>query len=297
MEQLVDRVAGLDVHRDTVVATVRRPRRGGGRAAKTLTFATTVAELTALGDWLVAEGVELAGMESTGVYWKPVYFQLEERIPQIWLLNAEHLHNVPGRKTDAADSAWIAQLLEHGLVAPSFVPPAPIRELRDLTRHRRVLIEERTRVIQRLEKALQDAGIKLTSVASTLLCKSGRAILDALLAEISDPVELAELAKGRLRAKIPALQEALRGHFQVEHHGILVAQMLAHVDFLDESLAELNARLEETLADYEPVLQRVMSIPGVGRKTAIGLLAEIGADMRDRRGHERVSHPGAPGLL
>jgi transposase len=236
-------------------------------------------------------------MESTGVYWKPVYFLLEERIPQIWLLNAEHLHNVPGRKTDVADSAWIAQLLEHGLVAPSFVPPAPIRRLRDLTRHRRVLIEERTRVIQRLEKALQDAGIKLTSVASTLLTKTGRAILDALLAGISDPVELAELARGRLRAKIPALQEALRGQFQVEHHGILVAQMLAHVDFLDESLAELNARLEETLADYEPVLQRVMSIPGVGRKTAIGLLAEIGADMRDRRGHERVSHPGAPGLL
>ena len=169
MDQLVQRCAGLDVHRDTVVATVRRPRPGGGRATKTLTFATTTAELTALGDWLVAERVELVGMESTGVYWKPVYFLLEERIARVWLLNAEHLHNVPGRKTDVADSAWIAQLLEHGLVAPSFVPPAPIRELRDLTRHRRVLIEERTRVIQRLEKVLQDAGIKLSSVASTLL--------------------------------------------------------------------------------------------------------------------------------
>src|SRR3954463_10074540 len=279
MEQLVDRVAGLDVPRDTVVATVRRPRPGGGRAAKTLTFATTVAELTALGDWLVAEGVELAGMESTGVYWKPVYFLLEERIPPIWLLNAGHLHNVPRRKTDVADSAWIAQLLEHGLVAPSFVPPAPIRELRDLTRHRRVLIEERTRVIQRLEKVLQDAGIKLSSVASTLLTKSGRAILDALLAGISDPAELADLAKGRLRSKIPALQEALRGSFQVEHHGILVAQMLAHVDFLDESITELDARIEATVADYQPVLQRVMTIPGMARKTAISLLAEIGADM------------------
>src|SRR3954452_3479064 len=162
---------------------------------------------------------------------------------------------------------------------PSFVPPAPIRRLRDLTRHRRVLIEERTRVIQRLEKALQDAGIKLTSVASTLLTKTGRAILDALLAGESDPVQLAELARGRLRAKIPALQEALRGCFRVEHHGILVAQMLAHVDFLDESLAELDARIETAVADYQPVLQRVMTIPGVGRKTAIGLLAEIGADM------------------
>jgi transposase len=279
MDQLVQRCAGLDVHRDTVVATVRRPRPGGGRATKTLTFATTTAELTALGDWLVAERVELVGMESTGVYWKPVYFLLEERIARVWLLNAEHLHNVPGRKTDVADSAWIAQLLEHGLVAPSFVPPAPIRELRDLTRHRRVLIEERTRVIQRLEKVLQDAGIKLSSVASTLLTKSGRAILDALLAGLSDPVQLAELAKGRLRSKIPALQEALAGDFRVAHHGILVAQMLAHVDFLDESIAELDGRIERLVTDYEPMLQRVVTIPGVARKTAISLLAEIGADM------------------
>ena len=279
MDQLVQRCAGLDVHRDTVVATVRRPRPGGGRATKTLTFATTTAELTALGDWLVAERVELVGMESTGVYWKPVYFLLEERIARVWLLNAEHLHNVPGRKTDVADSAWIAQLLEHGLVAPSFVPPAPIRELRDLTRHRRVLIEERTRVIQRLEKVLQDAGIKLSSVASTLLTKSGRAILDALLAGLTDPVQLAELAKGRLRSKIPALQEALAGDFRVAHHGILVAQMLAHVDFLDESIAELDGRIERLVTDYEPMLQRVVTIPGVARKTAISLLAEIGADM------------------
>src|SRR3954465_2727804 len=279
MDQLVERCAGLDVHRDTVVATVRRPRPDGGRASKTLTFATTAAELVALGDWLVAEDVDLVGMESTGVYWKPVYFLLEDRVPRVWLLNAEHLHNVPGRKTDVADSAWIAQLLEHGLVAPSFVPPPPIRELRDLTRHRRVLIEERTRVIQRLEKVLQDAGIKLTSVASTLLCKSGRASLDALLAGSSDPAELAELAKGRLRAKMPALQEALAGEFRVAHHGILVAQMLAHVDFLEDSLAGLDARIEATVADYEPVLQRVVTIPGVARKTAISLLAEIGADM------------------
>jgi transposase len=279
MDQLVQRCAGLDVHRDTVVATVRRPRPGGGRATKTLTFATTTAELTALGDWLVAERVELVGMESTGVYWKPVYFLLEERIARVWLLNAEHLHNVPGRKTDVADSAWIAQLLEHGLVAPSFVPPAPIRELRDLTRHRRVLIEERTRVIQRLEKVLQDAGIKLSSVASTLLTKSGRVILDALLAGLTDPVQLAELAKGRLRSKIPALQEALAGDFRAAHHGILVAQMLAHVDFLDESIAELDGRIERLVTDYEPMLQRVVTIPGVARKTAISLLAEIGADM------------------
>jgi transposase len=279
VEQVVEFCAGLDVHRDTVVATVRRPRPTGGRSVKTLTFPTTTPGLVALGDWLVAEGVILVGMESTGVYWKPVYFMLEDRIAQVWLLNAEHLRNVPGRKTDVADSAWIAQLVEHGLVAPSFVPPAPIRELRDLTRHRRTLVEERTRVVQRLEKVLQDAGIKLSSVASTLLTKSGRAILDALLAGLSDPVQLAELAKGRLRSKIPALQEALAGDFRVAHHGILVAQMLAHVDFLDESIAELDGRIERLVTDYEPMLQRVVTIPGVARKTAISLLAEIGADM------------------
>jgi transposase len=177
-----------------------------------------------------------------------------------------------------ADSAWIAQLVEHGLVRPSFVPPASIRELRDLTRHRRTLVEERTRVVQRLEKVLQDAGIKLSSVASTVLSKSGRAILDALLDGTTDPVELAELAKGRLRSKIPALREALTGTFRVEHHGILVAQMLAHVDFLDEAIAELDRRIAVTVEPYEPVLERVVTIPGVARKTAISLVAEIGVD-------------------
>src|SRR4051795_346404 len=155
MDQLVERCAGLDVHRDTVVATVRRPRPGGGRASTTLTFSTTTAELTALGDWLLAEEVDLVGMESTGVYWKPVYFLLEERIPQVWLLNAEHLHNVPGRKTDVADSAWIAQLLEHGLLRPSFVPPPDIRRLRMLTRYRVQLMGDRTREAIRLELMLE----------------------------------------------------------------------------------------------------------------------------------------------
>jgi transposase len=279
VEQVVEFCAGLDVHRDTVVATVRRPRPTGGRSVKTLTFPTTTPGLVALGDWLVAEGVILVGMESTGVYWKPVYFMLEDRIAQVWLLNAEHLRNVPGRKTDVADSAWIAQLVEHGLVAPSFVPPAPIRELRDLTRHRRTLVEERTRVVQRLEKVLQDAGIKGSSVASTVLTKSGRAILAALLAGVSDPGELAELAKGRLRSKIPALRRALTGTFRVDHHGILVAQMLAHVDFLDEAIGQLDTRIDATVAVYEPVLEHLVTIPGVARKTAIALVAEIGVDM------------------
>jgi transposase len=280
MDELIERCSGLDVHRDTVVATVRSPKpTGAGRAVATRTFSTTTSGLIALGDWLAAERVELVGMESTGVYWKPVFFLLEQRVARVWLLNAEHLRNVPGRKTDVADSAWIAQLVEHGLVAPSFVPPPPIRELRDLTRHRRVLVEERTRSIQRLDKTLQDAGIKLTSVASSLLTKSGRAILDAMLTGVIDPVALADLAKGRLRSKIPALQQALSGEFRVAHHGILVAQMLAHVDFLEESITTLDAQIDSVIAQFEPVLQRLITIPGVARKTAVSLLAEIGADM------------------
>ena len=279
MEQLIECCAGLDVHRDTVVVTIRTPGPGRSRRVATRTFPTTAGGLDELGDWLVAEGVELAGMESTGVYWKPVFFALEDRIDQVWLLNAEHLRNVPGRKTDVADSMWIAELVEHGLVRPSFVPPADIRALRDLTRYRRTLVEERTRAIQRLEKVMQDAGIKLTSVASTLLGKSGRAIIDALLAGVSDPEVLAELAKGRLRSKVPALRQALAGEFRVEHHGLLVAQMLAHIDFLDESLTAIDTKIESAVTVHAAVIERLSTIPGVARKSAIALIAEIGVDM------------------
>ena len=281
VDVLVERCAGLDVHRDTVVATVRVPATVKGRPRReqsTRTFATTTAGITALGDWLAEHRITRVGMESTGVYWKPVYYLLEDQL-EVWLINAEHLHNVPGRKTDVADSAWIAQMVEHGLVRPSFVPPPPIRELRDLTRHRRTLVEERTRVVQRLEKVLQDAGIKLTSVASALLTKSGRAILDALLAGESDPQVLADLARGRLRAKIPALREALAGRFRAGHHGLLVAQMLAHIDFLDAAIAELDTELAAAAEPFRPILERLTTIPGVSERTAIMLLAECGADM------------------
>jgi transposase len=178
-----------------------------------------------------------------------------------------------------ADSAWIAQMVEHGLVRPSFVPPPPIRELRDLTRHRRTLVEERTRVVQRLEKVMQDAGIKLTSVASALLTKSGRAIMEALLAGQADPDTLADLARGRLRGKIPALREALAGRFRVAHHGLLVAQMLAHVDFLDAAIAELDTHLARVVVPFTATLKRLRTIPGVSERTATALLAECGADM------------------
>ncbi len=278
MDVLIERCAGLDVHRDIVVATVRRPGPGGGRRSETRTFATMTGSLEDLSEWLAAESVTLVGMESTGVYWKPVYYVLEERFP-VWVINAEHLRNVPGRKTDVADSVWIAQLIEHGLVSPSFVPPRRVRLLRDMTRHGRRLTEERTRTIQRLEKMLQDAGIKLTSVASTILGKTGRAILAALLGGEEDPTVLAELAKGRLRPKIPALRQALAHRFRLEHHGVLVAQQLAHVDFLDELIAETYQRVEVGLRPVTDLVDLVMTIPGVGRRVAEVLIAEVGLDM------------------
>ena len=278
MDVLIERCAGLDVHRDTVVATVRRPGPGGTRRSETRTFTTMTGQLEMLADWLTEQKVTLVGMESTGIYWKPVYYVLEDRFP-IWVINAEHLRNVPGRKTDVADSVWIAQLIEHGLVSPSFVPPRNVRLLRDVTRHGRRLTEERTRAIQRLEKVLQDAGIKLTSVASTILGKTGRAILAALLAGEEDPAVLAELAKGRLRPKIPALREALTHRFRPEHHGALIAQMLAHIDFLEASIAETYQRVEVLLRPVAATVELVMTIPGVGRRVAEVLIAEVGLDM------------------
>ena len=278
VDVLIERCAGLDVHRDTVVVTVRVPGPGGGRRSRTKTFVTMTGQLHKLSDWLAEENVTLVGMESTGVYWKPVYYVVEERFP-VWVINAEHLRNVPGRKTDVADSVWIAQLVEHGLVSPSFVPPRPIRLLRDLTRHGLRLTEERTRTIQRLEKVPQDAGIKLTSVASTILGKTGRAILAALLAGEEDPAVLAELAKGRLRPKIPALREALTHRFRLEHHGLLLARMLAHVDFLETSIAETYQQVDVLLRPVAQVVELVMTIPGVGRRVAEVLIAEVGVDM------------------
>jgi transposase len=194
MELLIERCAGLDVHKASVTATVWIPDQVGGRLQQTRSFRATTAGLVLLGDWLASFGVTVVGMESTGVYWRPVYYLLEDDF-QCWLLNAAHLRNVPGRKTDVADSVWICQLVEHGLVRPSFVPPKPIRELRDLTRYRKALIQERTREAQRLQKVLEDAGIKLGTVASDVLGVSGRAMLDALVAGTHDPVVLAELAR------------------------------------------------------------------------------------------------------
>jgi transposase len=277
MERVVERCAGLDVHRDTVMACVRVPGVDGERVQDLREYGTTTVELLALRDSLMAWGVTVVAMESTGVYWKPVFYLLEDDM-ECWLLNAKHLKNVPGRKTDVADAAWIAQLVEHGLVRPSFVPPRPIRELRNLTRYRKALIQERTRESQRLDKILQDAGVKLSSVASRTLGVSGKAMLEALVAGTRDPEALADLARGKLRAKIPQLRDALTGRFS-EHHALIVGELLAHLDYLEEAAGRLSVAIEELIAPFADQVALLRTIPGVDRRTAEVLLAEIGPDM------------------
>jgi transposase len=277
MEQLIERCCGLDVHRDTVASCVRVPGPKGKRQQEVRTFGTTTAELLALRDWLEAHGVTHVAMESTGVYWKPVFYVLEEAFTCL-LVNAAHIKQVPGRKTDVKDCVWIAQCLECGLLRGSFVPPAPIRELRDLTRHRRVLIEERTRAANRLHKLLQDAGIKLASVATNILGVSGRAMLEALVHGTTDPEVLADLARGRLRKKLPALREALAGRFR-PHHAFLVSQLLAHMDYLEEAISAVSTEVEGRLAPFAQHLTHLDTIPGIDRRTAEVLIAELGVDM------------------
>jgi transposase len=277
MDQLIERCCGLDVHRDTVASCVRGPGPNGKRQQEVRTFGTTTAELLALRDWLEAHGVTHVAMESTGVYWKPVFYVLEEAFTCL-LVNATHIKQVPGRKTDVKDCAWIAQCLECGLLRGSFVPPAPIRELRDLTRHRRVLIEERTRAANRVHKLLQDAGIKLASVATNILGVSGRAMLEALVHGTTDAEVLANLARGRLRKKLPALREALAGRFR-PHHAFLVSHLLAHVDYLEEAIAAVSAEVDGRLAPFAQHLTQLDTIPGIDRRTSEVLIAELGVDM------------------
>lgn len=277
METVVRRCAGLDVHQETVVASVRCIDDDGVLQQQVLTFGTTTQELLRLSSWLSSFGVTLVGMESTGVYWKPVYYLLESDF-ECWLLNAQHLRNVPGRKTDVADAAWIAQLVAHGLVRPSFVPPPPIREARELTRYRKQLLQERSREVQRLQKTLEDAGIKLGAVVSDIMGKSARAMLQALLNGTSDPELLAELALGQLRKKRPALRQALEGRFSSVHR-VMVAEILAHVDYIDETVDRLGEEIGRTIAPFADKAELLDTIPGVNRRTAEVLIAEMGTDM------------------
>jgi len=278
MEQVIERCCGLDVHKQTVVACVRVPGPDGTRVQQVRTFGTTAAELLTLRDWLEAQAVTQVAMESTGIYWKPIFYVLEEAFTCV-LANAAHIAQVPGRKTDVKDCAWIAQLLEHGLIRASFIPPPPVRELRDLTRYRKAVIQDRSRAANRLHKVLEDAGIKLASVATDVLGVSGRAMLTALVEGTTDPGVLADLARGTLRRKLPALRQALAGRFR-PHHGFLVGQLLAHLDYLDEAIATLSTQIEAAITPFAAMVTRLDSIPGVSQRTAEVLIAEIGVDMR-----------------
>lgn len=278
MDKVFERVGGLDVHRDTVKACVRIAEPGTGAREEVQTFGTMTADLLAMRDWLQAHGVTHVAMESTGVLWKPVYYTLEEDFT-VLLVNAAHMRNVPGRKTDVMDCAWIAQLLQHGLLKPSFVPPKPIRDLRDLTRHRKVLTQARVAEVQRLHKLLQDAGIKLSSVATNILGASGRAMIGALLKGTTDPEALSNLAKGRLRAKMDALGRALLGRFR-KHHAFLAGEILAHIDYLEESMERITQELEESIRPFGQEVERLKTIPGVQDKTAQAIVSEIGVDMK-----------------
>ena len=280
MERMLERCAGLDVHKKTVTACVRVPGAHGDRTQHVRTFDTTTAALLVLRDWLAAHAITHVAMESTGARESiggPSTMSSKTRSP-VSSPTPRRSPKCPGRKTDVKDGVWIAQLLEPGLMRASFVPPAPIRELRDLTRSRKVLIQERTRPAHRLHKVLEDAGITLISVARRRLGVSGRAMLDALVAGTTDPEVLADLARGRLRKKRPALRQALVGRFR-SHHAFLVSQLLAPVDDLDEAIQTSGGHLDEVLVPFTDELARLDTIRGINQRTAEVVIAEIGVDM------------------
>lgn len=277
MEGMIERCAGLDIHQATIVATVRVPDEGGGRRVVTQTFGTMTVDLLAVREWVQAYGVTHVAMESTGVYWKPIYYLLEDGFT-VLLINMQHLKQVPGRKSDVKDSEWLAQLLECGLLRGSLVPPPPIRDLRDLTRYRKKQIEDRTQEVNRLYRVLEEAGLKLASVMTDVMGRSGRAMLDALLTGTTDPLVLAELARGRLRAKIPALRAALRGPFRA-HHAFLIGQILSKIDFLEEAITQLSEEIDQQLGPFATTVERLTTIPGWGRRTATTVFVETGGDM------------------
>jgi transposase len=277
MELLIPRCAGMDVHQATVVVTVRAPGDTGARRSVTETFGTMTPDLLALREWLQAHGVTHVAMESTGVYWKPVYYVLEDAFTLL-VINMHDLKRVPGRKTDVKDSEWLAQLLECGLLKSSFVPPPPIRDLRDLTRYRVQQVRDQAQETNRLHKVLEDAGVKLSTVVSDVMGVSGRAMLAALLEGTRDPVALADLARGRLRSKLPALQRALQGRFR-PHHAFLLRQIMSKIDFLEETIAQLTEEIDTRVRPFEPMLTALDTIPGVDRIAAISIVAETGGDM------------------
>jgi len=298
-------VAGLDVHKKTVVATRMRLTKDDRAEWETKAFDTTTPALLELLDWLLEWGITHVAMESTGDFWKPVYNVLEGTF-ELLVVNAKHVKHVPGRKTDAKDSEWLAELMMHGLLKASFIPPEPQRALRDMTRYRTTLVQERARVVNRVQKLLEGANIKLSSVATDIMGVSARAMLDEIVAGQADTAQMAELAKGRMRNKIPELEKALTGRVKA-HHRFLLAQQLAHVDFLDEQIEKISAEIgrhmegmdghsrhgadadggEQPLVGepslppltWEEAVVLLDTIPGVNRRAAEVILAEIGLDM------------------
>ncbi len=288
VEVVHERCCGLDVHKATVVACAITPDEKGQASKQIRTFGAMTADLLDLSEWLTAEGITHVAMESTGVYWKPIYNLLEDSF-ELLLVNAQHLRAVEGRKTDVRDSEWIADLLRHGLLRPSFVPKKGVRELRELTRYRTSLIRERASEVNRLAKTLEGANIKLGSVASNLLGVSARAMLEGLLEGTMHPAALAKLAKGRLRQKMDKLELALAGLFH-DHQKFMVASQLAHIDFLDEAIEGLNQEISRRLSQeeqdnggegrpFEQGVELLDTIPGVGTRAAEAIIAEIGTDM------------------
>ena len=277
MEVLYPRCCGVDVHKREVVACVVSTGPDGTPSKTIRAFGTMTPDILALADWLATHEVSHVAMESTGVYWKPIWNLLEDQFALL-LVNARHVKAVPGRKTDIRDCEWLAELLRHGLLTGSFVPDRPQRELRELTRYRTSLVRERTAAANRLQKTLEGANIKLASVATDILGKSGREILAALVAGETDGAELAQFAQGRLREKIPQLERALVGRVGL-HQRFLVAEQVAHVDFLEAAIARVSTEIAERVQPDEDAITRLDTIPGVGRSVAEVLVAEIGPDV------------------
>jgi transposase len=279
MQVIYTRCAGLDVHKKTVVVCIIIPDGQGNWHIEIRTFKTTTGELLKLADWLREHMITQVAMESTGVYWKPVFNVLEGEF-EVLVVNAKHIKFVPGRKTDIKDAQWIAELLQHGLLKGSFIPEAPQRELRELVRYRTHLIQERTREVNRVHKVLEDANLKLSSVATDIMGVSGRAMLAAIIAGKDDPEALAALARGRMRTKIAELEQALTGRIK-DSHRLLLRLHLEHIDDLNAKLADLEAEIDRLLPpfDQDDLIERLSEIPGVDRTTAQIIIAEIGVDM------------------
>jgi transposase len=280
MEIVFTHCAGLDVHKKFLIACLLIRDAQGTMHKQVRRFSTMTQDLERLRAWLLAAECTHVVMESTGVYWQPVYNILEGHL-EVWLVNAQHVKYVPGRKTDLKDAEWLAQLMQRGLLRPSFIPPRQQRELREVVRYRQQLIQERTRAANRLQKVLEDANLKLTCVASDVQGVSAQAILRTLLAGQEDPAQLAQLARGQLQKKQAALAQALDGRVR-PHHRFMLAQLLSHLDFLDDQVWKLERQIEarlKQLPGFAKAVERLDTIPGVGRQTAILIVAEVGIDM------------------